>query len=105
MSLLCIETGRDIEYGDALYAATCVDSQVYSALCGACVRAIPDARKRHVPAGPDDGFDIHRATSSRNFTGSYTLCDFTLGEFLFSINRQTAGQYLPHTSGYFLHRS
>ncbi len=102
MSLLCVETGRDIKYGDILMAGTHGDAKFYSALSQEVLRRIPDSQKRETRCQPGDGgVDIHRAGSSRNFNGSYTISDFALGEFRFSISKETAEKYLPkHARSY-----
>jgi len=97
MSLLCDETKQDIKYGDTLRAGTRGDVEFYSALSQKVLGRIPESERRPTPCQPDDdgGVDIHEASSSRNFNGSYTLSDFTLGVFLFSISKETAEKYLP----------
>jgi len=96
MSLLCDETGRDIEYGDVLMAGTRGDVEFYSALSQEVLGRIPDSEKRATPCEPGDGgVNIHEASSSRNFSGSYTISGFALGEFRFSISKETAEKYLP----------
>ena len=96
MSLLCIETGRDIDYGDVLMAGTRYDVGFFSALSQEALKSIPESEKRLAPCQPGEGgVDIHHASSSRNFNGSYTLFDFKLGNFLFSISREAAKKYLP----------
>jgi hypothetical protein len=97
MSLVCDETGRDIEYGSILRAGHREDVNFFSALSWEVLKRIPNSEKCKTPRkSSDGGVDIHVATSSRNFNGSYTLCDFTLGKFLFSISQKTAEKYLPH---------
>ena len=96
MSLLCDETGRDIEYGDILMAGTRYDVNFYSALSQEVLGRIPKSEKRPTPCDPSEGgVDIHEASSSRNLNGSYTISGFTLGEFRFSISKETAEKYLP----------
>ncbi len=102
MSLLCAETGRDIKYGDVLMAGTRGDMGIYSALSWEVLGRIPEAEKRPTPCEPGGGgVDIHEASSSRNLTGSYTLLDFTLGKFRFSISKETAEKYLPKHAGHY----
>ena len=99
MSLYCDETERDIEYGSPLMAGTRGDVEFYSALSQDVLGRIPESEKRPTPCEPGDGgMDIHEASSSENFNGSYTISDFTLGEFRFSISRETAEKYLPKHS-------
>lgn len=96
MSLICDETGRDIEFGDVLMAGTRGDVQFYSALSKEVLGRIPESEKRRVPSDPiEGGVDIHEASSSKNFNGSYTLRDFALGKFRFSVSEATAQKYLP----------
>jgi len=96
MSLICDETKRYIKYGDVLRAGTRGDVEFYSALSQEVLGRIQDSEKRQTPCEPGDGgVNIHEASSSRNFNGSYTLSDFTLREFLFSISKKTAEKYLP----------
>ena len=102
MSLLCDETDRDIEYGDVLMAGTRGDVKFYSALSQEVLGRIQDSEKRQTPCEPGDcGVNVHEASSSRNFNGSYTISDFMLGKFRFSISKETAEKYLPkHTRRY-----
>ena len=97
MSLICDETGKDIEYGDVLMAGARRDISFFSALSQEVLKQIPDSKKLSTQRNPiKGGVDIHEATSSRNFNGSYTFCDFQLGKFLFSISQETAMKYLPN---------
>ena len=97
MSLLCDETDRDIEYGQVLMAGTRGDVEFYSALSQEVLGHIPETEKRPTPCEPGDGgVDIHEASSTQNMNGSYTISDFTLGKFLFSLSRETAEKYLPN---------
>ncbi len=96
MSLICDETGKYIEYGDVLMAGARSDVDFFSALSQEVLKQIPDSEKLPKPRDPiNGGVNIHEATSLRNFNGSYTLCDFQLGKFLFSISQETAVKYLP----------
>jgi hypothetical protein len=100
MSLQCIETNRDIEYGDILQAATRDDVLTYHALSKEVVAKIPVAQRRAEPCAlGDEGVDIHRANSEGpTSVGSYTIANFCLGEFLFSISQEAAERHLPNTS-------
>ena len=102
MSLVCDETGRHIEYGKVLMAGTRDDVHFYYALSQEVLERIPESEKRSTPCEfGDDGVNIHQASSSRNFNGSYTISDFALGGFRFSISKKTAKKYLPgHTRRY-----
>ncbi len=96
MSLICDETGKDIEFGTFLTAGTRSDVEPYSALSGEVIDRIPLSERRLTPCVAEEGgVDVHEATSSRNYNGSYTILDFELGGFLFSISRSTAQFYLP----------
>jgi len=96
MSLYCDETGYDIEFGAPLYAGTRSDVNFYSALSEAVIRQIPDNQKSDIPCRVGvDGVDIHKAHSSRNLNGAYTITDFTLGAFLFSISKEIAEVFIP----------
>lgn len=96
MSLLCIETGRDILYGEPLMAGTRAGAGFFTALSQEVIDRIPESERRPTPCEPSEGgVDIHEASSGRNFNGSYTWSDFTLGEFLFSISQEAAEKYLP----------
>ncbi|GEM_PF-2944231 len=96
MSLICDETDRDIEYGDVLMAGTRDDVEFYAALSQEALGRIPESEKRPTPCEPNEnGVNIHEAMSSRNFNGSYTVSDFELGEFRFSISKETAKRCLP----------
>ncbi len=96
MSLFCDETGRDIEYGDVLMAGTRSDVNFFCALSQTALGPIPESEKRPTPCEPGDGgVDIHEAYSSQNFNGSYTVSDFRLEQFRFSISKETAEKYLP----------
>ena len=101
MSLFCDETKRDIEFGQPLKAGTRKDVNWYSALGPDVIKKIPASAKRKNPCRGKQGVNIYEATSTRNFNGSYTLCDFTLGRFLFSLSQKEAEKYLPnHISKY-----
>jgi len=96
MSLLCAETGKDIEFGEVLMAGTRCDAEFYSALSQEVLKLIPEPAKSSIPCRHGDGgVDIHEASSERNFNGSYTIGDFRLGSFLFSIPKEVAERYLP----------
>lgn len=95
MSLCCDETKQDIEYNEPLFAGTRADVPFFSALSEQVLSRIPISKRCSEPcSGP--GINIHKASSSRNFNGSYTLCDFKLGDFLYSISLETAKKYLPN---------
>ena len=99
MSLFCVETNLDIEYGDALFSATRRDIVTHTAVSKPIIDRIPmSERCEFLREAGDYGVDIHIATSGRNFNGSYTLCDFELGKFLFSISKEAAEKYLPKYS-------
>ena len=93
MSLLCSEKGEDIIFGTVLYALTRGDLAVYDAVCAEVIEAIPESAKIFELSG--GGADVHAATSSRNFNDSYTIMDFRLGDFLFSVTHEDAERYLP----------
>lgn len=96
MSLFCDETGRDIEFGATLRAGTRTDVDFYSALSDEVIRQIPDSEKSRKPRKVGSGgLDIHEASSSKNFNSAYTVRDFQLGDFLFSISQETAEKFLP----------
>ena len=96
MSLLCVELRRDIEFGDPLYAGARPDIEVYTALSQTAIDRIPQSARRKEPCTEgESGINIHGASSSENFNGSYTICGFTRGEFLFSLSQADAEQYLP----------
>jgi len=97
MSLLCAETGKDIEYGQPLKAGTRSDVDFYSAFGPEVIDRIPiDARQALHCDPKQGGVDIHEASSDRNFNDSYTLCHFTLGKFLFSLSQENAEKYLSN---------
>lgn len=97
MSLLCNEIGRNIHFGEPLMAGTRSDVDYYSALCKEVIDKIPVSERRNEPCKPEDGgVNIHEASSTRNFNGSYTICGFTLGNFRFSISQKNAELYLPN---------
>jgi hypothetical protein len=96
MSLCCDETRRCIEYGEPLKAGTRSDVNFFSALSKEVINKIPRSKQCAYPRKDNDGVDIHEANSSLNPTGSYTLCDFSLKDFCFSITQETAEKYLPN---------
>lgn len=107
MSLFCDETWKDIEYGDILMAGTRDDVDFFSALSQEILCKIPYLEKRQQPCGPEDeGVNIYYATSTENIIGTFTtnnysLVNFKLGDFVFSISKETAEKYLPkHYSRY-----
>lgn len=93
MSLVCIETGKDIEFGRPLMAASIHGLDFFSAVSKEVIDRIPLKCRFIEPVA--DGVCIHVATSGENFNGSYTWSGFTLGEFLFSIGAPAADMYLP----------
>lgn len=96
MSLICDETGRDIEFGEPLHCGGRCDATIFSALCKDVIDPIPARLRRKKPCkSGKGGVDIHSASSTENFNGSYTFCDFRHGGFLFSISPATAKRYLP----------
>jgi hypothetical protein len=96
VSLFCDETGRDIEFGDPLFAATRVDIEDFYALSEEALSRIPPQERLGGPVGAEKGGeDIHAAKSTRNFNGSYTVVGFELSIYLFSISQETAERYLP----------
>ncbi len=93
MSLVCIETRRDIEYGDPLFAGTQNPARMFSALSQVIIDRIPmDCRLTTAAVG---AVHIHRASAGRNFTGSYAWSSFVIGEYLFSLSLADAKRYLP----------
>ena len=97
MSLLCDERKRDIEYGQPLKAGTRSDAIFFSALGPEVIDRIPESVRRKKRCNPKQGgVDIHEATSGLNMNGSYTLCDFSIGKFLFSLSQKEAEKYLPN---------
>ena len=95
MSLLCGERQRDIDYGDPLYAATRSDLPFVTALSEEVIGRIPKEDQCPHSCASSRGVDIHLATSSRNFNGSYMVRDFTQEEFLFSIPGDVAKKHIP----------
>lgn len=96
MSLYCHESEEYINFGEPLYAVTQKDINFFSALCQKIIDRIPiEDRKIEPCKSKNDGVDIHIASSTENMTGTYTLCDFALESFLFSISHETAKKYLP----------
>jgi hypothetical protein len=97
MSLICDETNKDIEYGQPLKASTRRGAIFFSALGPHAIGGIPDSVRRKDQCDPEQGgVDIHEASSSLNLNGSYTLCGFEIGEFLFSLSQKDAEKYLPN---------
>ena len=105
MSLCCDETGRCIEYGEPLKAGTRNNVFFFSALSKEVINKIPQSKRCAYPRKSNEGgIDIHEASSGYNPGGNYTLCDFTLKEFCFSITQETAEKYLPnHAKHYSLY--
>lgn len=93
MSLVCIETGKDIEFGRPLMAVSVQGLDFFSAVSKEVIDRIP--LKCRFIESVVDGVCIHAATSGKNFNGSYTWSGFALGEFLFSIGAPAADKYLP----------
>lgn len=101
MSLFCAERNRGIDFGASLYAATRSDLSFFTAFCGEVFDQIPEGDRCPHPCVSDKGVDIHAAFSTRNFTGTYTICDFRKKEFLFSLPEDVAKKYLPRICRYF----
>ena len=94
--LICDENSRDIKFGEQLMAGTRSDVKFYAALCKEVLDQIPESERRTEPCNPKEGgVDIHEATSTRNFNNSYTLYDFALGDFKFSVSQDVAERHLP----------
>ena len=98
MSLICDETGRDIDFGDPLFVGTRPDVDFYSALSWDVLKEIPLGDRREEPCTIfGGGVDIHVATSRRNFNGSYTVTvGFKKLDFVYSISQAVAEKYLPN---------
>ncbi|MFA5358223.1 MAG: hypothetical protein WC310_00160 [Patescibacteria group bacterium] len=102
MSLICIENGRDVIFGETLMAATRPGGKIFSALSPEVIDSIPETERKYQPSQPGEGgVHIHLATSDINWNGAYTVVDFALGEFFFSISEETAVRYLPNFVGRF----
>lgn len=96
MSLICVETGKDIIFGTPLWAGKWDDSGVFYALSQEAIDRIPDAERRPRPCGSGEpGVDIHAGRSGRNFNGSYTWTGFRPAGFRFSLSETAARKYLP----------
>jgi hypothetical protein len=96
MSLLCVETGKDIVFGTPLWAGKQGASDVYFALSQEAIDCIPAAERRSRPcARGESGVDIHAGVSGRNFNGSYTWTEFRAAGFRFSVSETAARKYLP----------
>lgn len=97
MSLLCDETGMPIPFGDELFAALHPDGSHFFALSGVVVARIRESERHPNSATPGTGaIDIYDGLSVRNEPmETYSLLDFRLGEFLFSISEETAQRVLP----------
>lgn len=98
MSLVCDETGKDIEFGDPLFVGSRWDADFYAALSWEVLKNIPSDDRRTEPCDINsDGVDIYVATSKRNFNGSYTVTTgFKKLDFVYSISRTVAEKYLPN---------
>jgi hypothetical protein len=96
MSLLCHERGTDIEFGEVLRSATHPDMEYRCALSPQVIDRIPERERLIQPRKrAEGGMNIHNASSTRNFNGSYTLCDYTTHGFLFAVSEETARKFLP----------
>jgi hypothetical protein len=93
MSLVCIETKQDIEYGEPLFAGTQNPARMFVALSQPVIDRIPAACRS--ASTINGGINIHRASAGRNFTGSYAWSSFRIGEHLFSLSMADARRYLP----------
>ena len=101
MSLLCSETGKDIEFGSPLYAALCEGGKSFYALSQEAISQIPASERHKEPAKAGEGDNIYVATSTRNLNGSYALCNFNIdrAQFRFSVSNDAAHAYLPRHTG------
>ncbi len=96
MSLICVETGRDILFGEELMAGSRSDVKLFCALCSDVISKIVESEKRLTKCRPEEGgVDIYEGTSTCNFNGSYTWSGFEIGNFLFSISQKTAERCMP----------
>lgn len=97
MSLLCYEKGCSISHSSSLYAGTRSDADLFHALSQEVLDRIPDSMKREFPCPEGDhGIDIHEAYSRSNLVGDYLESYFSLCEFLYSVDQETAEKYLPN---------
>jgi hypothetical protein len=99
-SLLCTETNREITFAEGLMASTRDDINNLFPLSKQALKRIPKVLKRGNPCTPgDEGIDIYSANASCHpKTGAYILDNFFIGDFYFSISRETAEMYLPEHS-------
>lgn len=103
MSLMCDDQSREIQFGEALWAATSRDTEDFSALCNEVVERVPPRLRRDTPCAPGDlGVNIHRGHSGPHrglypdiFT-AYQAGQFKLGDFVFSISTLVAHEFLPN---------
>jgi len=73
------------------------DVNFCSALCKETIDKIPVSERRVKPCIPKKGgVNIHEATSTENPNGPYSLCNLSIGNFLFSISQEIAEYYLPN---------
>lgn len=89
MSLICHQTQKDIIYGEPLYAAEAPNGSTYALSAQVVDKIHPENRHS------DGEIKIYSATAGRNYNGSYMWSDFSQGELLFRISRQTAAQCFP----------
>jgi hypothetical protein len=97
MSLICVETGRDIIFGTPLWAGKRNGTDIFYALSQEAIDRIPSVERRLTPCAPGEaGVDIHAGISGRNFNGSYIWSQFRAAAFGFSMSEAAARRFLPH---------
>jgi len=97
MSLLCAETREFIPFGDPLFCAEPKDATACCAFSQKAMDLIPEDVRRPEPcATPDDGLNVHRASSGGpTFRGMYEWSSMKKGNFLFSLSAADAQEHLP----------
>jgi hypothetical protein len=95
MSLCCHELGTSLTVGAAVFCGTRAESAAYSAVSAVIIAGIPKTSRSLDPRGSRDGIDIHAAHPQDNGGRFYSLHGAQFGEFLFSIDRETALEHTP----------
>jgi len=86
-------------------AVTRHDAAWFSAVSREILDRIPERLRLSRPRkGREAGADVHEASSTRNFNEAYTLCDFRIGPFRFSVSGTTFRKFLPKAHRNFLRR-
>lgn len=95
MSLMCVETNRDIMYGEPLYGLSAAGSEMVTAVCQAVIDRLPAEVRHRQKLDDGQGVNVFRCSAGPNFNDAYAWTSFQCGEFLFSVPEVAARKAFP----------